>query len=280
MSQTILLIGQTGSGKSTLGNWLIGEEVFDTSNYTSETFIKQSRKYGSINIIDTPGLSDSEGKDQENTKKMTEFLKNLYDNKNSINLVLVVIKSDNKRFDDKIKRMILFLCNVFPKHLQYNIGITFTFYNYEKELEKQIYKEDYVPEIMKIISHENNEEINLNPPIFFLDSKKKDKYSMTEIQRLIFFTRTLPLIQSINVCDSKFKKFETFFETKSIPKTINGKEAIVETTFKTIKGIGYDGREFSLGTTKFSERVSFKDMELPKMKETDSGITQSYCQIF
>ena len=55
MSQTILLIGQTGSGKSTLGNWLIGEEVFDTSSYTSETVIEQSRKYGSINIIDTPG---------------------------------------------------------------------------------------------------------------------------------------------------------------------------------------------------------------------------------
>ena len=95
MSQTILLIGQTGSGKSTLGNWLIGEEVFDTSSYTSETVINHSRKYGSINIIDTPGLSDSEGKDQENTKKMTEFLKNLHDNKNKFFFLILIILNLN-----------------------------------------------------------------------------------------------------------------------------------------------------------------------------------------
>ena len=280
MNKSLLLIGQTGSGKSTLGNWLIGEEVFDTSDYsescTSKTVIEQSKTYDFLSVIDTPGLSDSKGKDQENTKEMTEFLK-IYDERNNINLVLVVINSKNRRFDDMMKKMIIFLCKVFPKHLQYNIGIAFTFYNYEKELKKHRtdddprleYQEDYVAEIMKLISLENQEEVNLNPPIFFLDSKKKDKYSKIEIQRLIGWTRSLPPIQSINVCDIKYKRTETIFETKSIPKTKDGKEVIVEITYKITIGIRYDGIEETLDKKEWSKIVTYKDMQLPKLEKED-----------
>ena len=41
MNKSILLIGQTGSGKITLGNWLINEKVFYKSSYSKSCQVKQ-----------------------------------------------------------------------------------------------------------------------------------------------------------------------------------------------------------------------------------------------
>lgn len=280
MSKTLLLIGQTGSGKSTLGNLLIGDNVFQTSgkfnSCTSETVKCSSQMYNFLDVIDTPGLSDTYGKDQTNTQKMTEFLKNLYDNRSNINLVLVVINSKDKRFDNTMKKMIYFLCNVFPVELSHHIGIAFTFYNHERERNKYgtdedprlDFREDYVPEIMKIISSENNEELNLNPPVFFMDSKKVDRYTKEEVQRLLGWTKSLSPMPLVRVCDNKFKKVEPMYET--IPKEVmkNGRKAIVETTYRYYQCTGYDGRIVNLGKEKISEIVTYKDMKLPEMEET------------
>ena len=40
---------------------------------SSETIKKQSNNYEFLNVIDTPGLSDYKGKEQENTKKWLNF---------------------------------------------------------------------------------------------------------------------------------------------------------------------------------------------------------------
>ena len=273
MSKTILLIGQTGSGKSTLGNLLIGDHVFETSggfnSCTGETVKESSLKYNFLDVIDTPGLSDTYGKDEINTKNMTEFLKNLHDNRSNINLVLVVINSKDKRFDNIMKKMIYFLCNVFPVDLSHHIGIAFTFYNHERELNKYgsdqdprlVFREDYVPEIMKIISRENNEELNLNPPVFFLDSKKNDKYSKEEIQRLLGWTKSLSSIQLVRVCDNRFKKVEPIYETIPSEVFMNGRKAIVEKTYRYYKYTGYDGRTVTSNREKISEIVTYKDMK-------------------
>ena len=90
-----------------------------------------------------------------------------------------------------------------------------------------------------------------------------------EIQRLIGWTRSLPPIQSINVCDIKYKRTETIFETKSIPKTKDGKEVIVEITYKITIGIRYDGIEETLDKKEWSKIVTYKDMQLPKLEKED-----------
>ena len=75
---TILLLGVTGNGKSTLGNVLLGKKVFKVGNNidscTSQTQIESSIVNGTqINIIDTPGFDDSNGNDIGNIEKMINY---------------------------------------------------------------------------------------------------------------------------------------------------------------------------------------------------------------
>ena len=77
----ILLIGKTGHGKSSLGNFLFGQqkfEVFDKPQ--SGTQNTEEKTLNGLTIIDTPGLLDSQNEngdkevDAEHYKEMISFI--------------------------------------------------------------------------------------------------------------------------------------------------------------------------------------------------------------
>lgn len=77
-TNNILVVGTSGSGKSNLINYLLGQCILDIakstflgSTTTKTTFIKCYRNRKIVNIIDTPGVGDSKLSARELLKKIT-----------------------------------------------------------------------------------------------------------------------------------------------------------------------------------------------------------------
>lgn len=112
---SLLAMGNTGIGKSTFLNLISGSQKFKTSSdgkSCTKDISTHEFQFDDIFMesFDSPGLNDSEGEDQENMDKVTNFLRNY---EHGLNAVAILISFSDHRLDSNLQRSIKYLYNFF-----------------------------------------------------------------------------------------------------------------------------------------------------------------------
>jgi len=133
----VVLLGQTGSGKSTIGNCLLGlksntgfETSRDTDSCTDDTMGIMGKWFSNgapCTVIDTPGMDDSDGRDTEHIENIIEYLKK----ENFINSFVLVRNGQNKRISKSFKSMLTIFELMFGTEFWSHVVIDVSHVRYE-----------------------------------------------------------------------------------------------------------------------------------------------------
>ena len=175
MRIAIAVIGLTGSGKSTISNTLIGKDnVFKESNEVESQTQEIKGCDGEfnqrlVNISDTPGFFDSNGRDNIHLDEMVQYLRN----KKELKSFIVTLNFGNDRIDEANLRLFQILSNMYPGKKWYNhICVVWTkYYNFlpENLRDKKPKIEGFKRFLKKNFKEISEQEIN-SIPQFFIDS--------------------------------------------------------------------------------------------------------------
>ena len=200
---SILIIGETGNGKSSLGNFILNREIFKTSKNASSETKEPNGQYGigetkDIFVIDTPGLQDPEGKDQSQFKEILKFTKQQC----HLQAILIIFNYNYDKFALHIKDMIRLFCNAFPhKNFFEYVAIVWTkYYHYlseEEKMERFKKMENVTQQLKELISNENHYPPKIFP-FFFVDTnfKRQDNFSKNEINNLLAWASNLSYLDT------------------------------------------------------------------------------------
>lgn len=182
-----------------MGNFLLGRNCFRSGNsiYSITKTLQKENINSSLCVIDTPGIYDSENKDEQNFQEALSMIEK-DPNKFNISLVLIVMSLANPTFNINLQKMIKFVCKIFPKSLGNHTGIVFTKNNKNFKNERQLAENELSPAIMKLIDESTNEPNFNEPKLFFVESIIRDNYSINQKNKIIKLASELPIINEIN----------------------------------------------------------------------------------
>jgi len=211
-TRTILLIGRSGRGKSTLANVLSKTSKFkESSGSASETKKVQSEEFedkdANYLVIDTPGIGDTKLKEGEVLDIIAEAV---YLARNGINQVFFVIDG---RFDQyEMATYNLMRTIIFDEYVTKCTTIARTRFNDFENLEKckddinLMVKEakDKKVELEKGIADKKKRKKELLLGKFFnKDKKDEDKKLLEEVKKLKKELTTISLAEVIESCQKK-----------------------------------------------------------------------------
>ena len=171
---TVLLAGDTGTGKSSFGNYYLGVNVFqasDSINPVTLEAIPRSNRIGDCirTVIDTEGLNDGQSINAVQIQNLAHTVKNYED---KIHAIVVVLNGQYDRFSQGVKDIIKFAYNSFgTKDALNNICVVFTKCYDTRRPDRQTKNRDYKQAVRSYLSEVSGAPIEEVPevPIFFVD---------------------------------------------------------------------------------------------------------------
>jgi len=260
----LMLIGETGNGKSSLGNYILGKEVFRVSSKPrSETKITEGKngddENSNIVVIDTPGFQDTEGEDKKHIEQMVNYLKSNV----GVQAVLIVFNYHQPKLASHIKTMMKILYNIFSfPNFWSHVAIVFTrFYHYiplEEQEKKQTVINKFIPEVLNLVKETTGDQSIKSFPTFFVDAdlnNSEDQYSRYQTEELILWAHRLNTIDvdKIKFADPNIKDViveEEVRESKVVQLNV---EHITYEFFRRNKEIHYDGTVSYTNWKKYKE---------------------------
>ncbi|BFU25483.1 AIG1 family/50S ribosome-binding GTPase, putative [Entamoeba histolytica] len=256
----LLILGSTGDGKSTLGNFILKKNVFKESNDPKSETKQTLGSYGEgdrrdVFVIDTPGLQDSEGMERKYMNQMVDYIKE----QKGLQAIVIVLNFNQDRFAQNIKTMIKIIWNVFriPDFWKHVCIVWTKCYCYTpKEVFEEMKKpkvEKYQQELLKLVMEITGKTENIIFPMHFVDSKGTSGFDNTnsenEIVGMLTWIRLLTPIDVEEVQKSD-PVYQSISEEKEVQEKIIKQEKNIQTVeiryLKRNKRVTYTGELFFL----------------------------------
>ena len=214
----LIVIGATGTGKSSLANVLIGESpdcenctfpiCSGTDSCTKQTAYAEGHWLGNgelFTIVDTPGFGDSDNDDNDLMNEMVQALKNAIKTANGF---LLLFNGQSERFDIKAQQMIREMEALFGEAFwDYTVlGVSFWAYD-QNSINQRNYTgktEDWwTGEMNRQLKQKFHLETDLSA--VFIDSFAKQPWNLNDVLQQEAFTRETSKLWEIFSSNPQFE---------------------------------------------------------------------------
>ena len=192
----LILIGPVGGGKTSLGNFLFGQKIFDENRGISVPEIEEKRD-NNLSIVDTPGFGYSNT--DEKYKKLSDYIKSI----DQLNGILIVMKAQDQRLlSSSDEEMMKNICNIFNFRSFKNIAFVFTHFYAVEEIDVEYIKNTSLEKVKLlkelIEKSSGGKQLEGDSEIFFINNlfghDKIDGESIKVRDKILSWAKGLPSI--------------------------------------------------------------------------------------